>query len=143
MSVVRSSLVADVDFFPAARTVATIFFPGDVDFFLPLVVARSPGGKRRILTFPSDALLSLRKVNLSLDVSLGDCLGVVPVRRREDADWNRYSGVKVQVDECSVRELFSNAFRRAERKTRRGLLLLVKEGEGRERGTTLLNSSFN
>jgi len=65
-------------------------------------------------------------------MGLSSCFnGVAPVRRREDAEGDRDSGVKVQVDDLSGREHFSNAFRLAERKTRRGLLLLVEEGKGK------------
>jgi hypothetical protein len=108
--------------------VVTILFAGDVNFFLAeLVVTRRKSGRERGVFFlPSDALLSLWEVDLSFDVSLGGCFGgVAPVRRREDAERDRNSGVKVQVDDFSMQEAdFSNAFRRAERKTRRGLLLL-------------------
>jgi hypothetical protein len=71
-----------------------------------------------------------------------DC--VAPIRRREDAEGNRDSGVKVQVDDLSGREHFSNAFRLAERKTRRDLLLLdeVKRGKGRERINTPLSCLY-
>jgi hypothetical protein len=80
------------------------------------------------LTVPSDALLALWKVELTLDVSLCGFDGAAPVRRREKAEGDRDAGVEVQIDFCSVQgELFSNAFRRAERKTRRGLLLLWGE----------------
>jgi hypothetical protein len=75
-------------------------------------------------------------------VSLGGCFGgVAPVRRREDAERDRNSGVKVQIDDFSGQEIvFSNAFRGFERKTRRGLLLLwgVKEGELKRACETLL-----
>lgn len=69
---------------------------------------------------------------------------VAPIRRREDAEGNRDSGVKVQVDDLSGRERFSNAFRLTERKTRRDLLLLseVKRGKGRERINTPLSLSL-
>jgi hypothetical protein len=106
----RSSFFSRVDLFPVARTVVTVFFTGYTDLFLFVLLAsrRKVGGERRVVTFPSDALLSLRKVDLSLDVSLGGCFcGVAPVRRREDAEGNRDSGVKVQVDDLSVRELSS------------------------------------
>jgi hypothetical protein len=140
-------LVTDVDVFLAARTVL-ILWASNADLlsakgFLPrwkVYVVRG-------LIFPSDALLG--EVDLSLDVSLGCgcCFGVAPVRRREEAEGDRDSGVKVQIDDLSVREnLFSNAFRRNERKTRRGLLLLwVKEGEEESVWITSLNSclSFN
>lgn len=78
----------------------TILFTGDMNLFL-LVLARTRrkvGGDRGVLTFPSDALLSVGKIDLSLDVSLGDLfLCVAPVRRREDAEGNGNAGVKVQV----------------------------------------------
>lgn len=47
------------------------------------------------------------------------------IRRGKDAERNRNTSVKVQIEKLSRRDLFSNAFRRAERKTRRGLLLLL------------------
>lgn len=91
---------------------------------------RELGGEGRLLlvllSFPSDALLFVWKLDFTLDMGLLSGLnGVAPVRRREDAEGDRDAGVKVQVDDLEVREiLFSNAFRRDERKTRRGLLLL-------------------
>lgn len=43
-------------------------------------------------------MVCLREVDLALDVSLdGGLGGVVPVRRGEDAERNRNSGVKVQI----------------------------------------------
>ena len=115
-----------------------MIFLADVNFFLNPLLSLflsgrklSGGGERRVLlTFPSDALVSLGKFDLTLDVSLGESGGllggVASIRRREDTEGNRNAGVKVQVDDYQVREkLFSNAFRLAERKTRRGLLLLV------------------
>lgn len=129
---IGSSFFADVDVFSAARTVVTILFTSDVNFFLLVVLAAGTGTRRKagfeggMFPFPSDALLSLWKVDLTLDVSLGGGLyGVASIRRRKDAEGNRNSGVKVQVADLNLREnVFSNAFRRAERKTRRGLLLL-------------------
>lgn len=121
-------------------------FTTDMNYFLSLESLvwwrRKVGGERRVLTFPSDARWALRKLDLTLDVSLGGGLRIVaPVRRWENAERDRDASVKVQIDDLSGRELFSNAFRRAERKTRRGLLLLVKEGEGRERSVgSLLDS---
>lgn len=65
--------------------------------------------KGRVLVFPSNALLTLRVVELFLDTSLGDSLlillGVAPVRRREDAEGDRDSGVKVQIDELIVQRV--------------------------------------
>jgi len=60
VSVVGSSILTDVDIFSAARTVVTILFASYVNFFLTelLVARRKIGLERRVLTFPSDALLS-------------------------------------------------------------------------------------
>lgn len=103
-------------------------FTTDVDLFLVLLTRREVGGERRV-SFPSDALLTLRKVDFTLDVSLGGCLGIVaPVRRWEDAEGDRDAGVKVQVDDLSGRELFSNAFRRARKEDKKGTLASGKEG---------------
>ena len=110
-----------------ARTAVTIFFTSDADLLLSvaLILRRKVDGVRRLITFPSGALLLVRKLDLSFYEGFGSSFsGVAPVRRREDAKGDRDSGFKVQVDYLSVRELFSNAFRRAERKTRRDLLLL-------------------
>lgn len=52
-----SSFLADVDIFPAARTVVMFLFTSDVDLFLELLVAGREIGGERGLTFPSDALL--------------------------------------------------------------------------------------
>jgi hypothetical protein len=133
----------DVDVLSAARTVVTLLFTGDMDYLFALEsllrwcrrtlkVGREL--LRSVLTVPSDARWALGELEFTLDVSLGGrLLLVAPVRRWENAEGDRNAGVKVQIDDLSGRELFSNAFRRAERKTRRGLLLLLKEGEGRER----------
>lgn len=56
----RSSLVADVDVFSAARTVVTLLFAGDVDYLFALesvVLGRREvdRGLRSVLTVPSDA----------------------------------------------------------------------------------------
>jgi hypothetical protein len=78
------TLLVHADFLSAARTV-----------FLVEV-----GFEGRVAIFPSDALLGS---DLCLNPGVGCLLDVVAVRRREDAqrDWN--SGVKVQVDECEGR----------------------------------------
>jgi len=130
----RSAFLTDIDVFSAGWTsgLVSIFFTGNVYLFLAEFFAgawREVGGEGRllILSFPSDALLLVWEVDLTLDVSrLGGLFnGVVPVRRREDAEGDRDAGVKVQVDDLQVLENdFSNAFRLTERKTRRGLLLL-------------------
>jgi len=52
-----SSFLADVNIFPAARTVVMFLFTSDVDLFLELLVAGREIGGERGLTFPSDALL--------------------------------------------------------------------------------------
>jgi hypothetical protein len=95
----------------------TVFLAGDVDLLFDLLVFLS-GGQRETgrvgidLVLPSDAMVC-REFDFTLDVSLGGCLcGVAPVRRRKEAEGDRDSGVKVQVDDSSVREAhFSNAFR--------------------------------
>jgi hypothetical protein len=97
----------------AARTVSDLLLG---------VVLLSGVGDEGVVIVPSGAVL--REFDLTLDVSSGGFDGVVPVRRREDAEGDRDSGVKVQIECLSEREHFSNAFRRAERKTRRDLLLL-------------------
>ena len=88
----------DVVFF-AARTAFTVLF---VDFYLFLVVSSTAswkrGGDRRVLgfvTFPSDALVGLF---LYSDAS-SFFSSVASVRRREDTERDRDSGVKVQIDE--------------------------------------------
>jgi hypothetical protein len=110
-----------------ARTAVTIFFTSDADLLLDVgaVFGRLVDGERRVSTFPSGALAAY--CDLLLDAGFGGSFDVVAVRRREDADGNRNSGVKVQVDDSSRRELFSNAFRVSERKTRRDLLLLERK----------------
>ena len=87
--------------FFAARTAFTVLL---VDFDLFLVVcstifaAWKRGRERRVLgfvTFPSDAL-----VGLSFDSDASSVFSsVAPVRRREDTERDRDSGVKVQIDE--------------------------------------------
>lgn len=133
-----SAFLLKIDFLAAAWSwcvdVISVLFAGDVNFFLSILLVAFAGawrelggeGRRLLLSFPSDALLFVWELDFTLDMSLLSGLnGVAPVRRREDAEGDRDAGVKVQVDDLEVREiLFSNAFRRDERKTRRGLLLL-------------------
>lgn len=88
--------------FFTARTAFSILF---VDFNLFLIVsstilaAGKRGRERRVLgfvTFPSDA-----PVGLSFYSDASSFFdSVAPVRRREDTERNRDSGVKVQIDEC-------------------------------------------
>lgn len=67
-------------------------------------------------------------------MSLGSCyFFVAPVRRREDAEGDRYAGVKVQVDDCSG-EISSRMPFDAPKGRQEGVsCFLVKKGEGRER----------
>lgn len=87
----------------AARTAFTSLFT-DSDLFLVVssttILAAwkrcGEGGVLGFVTFPSDALVSL-----SFYSDLGSCFfssRAVPVRRRKDAERNRDSGVKVQID---------------------------------------------
>jgi len=142
---------------------AVVFFPVDADLFFyemllafrgrrEKVLGMGMGGIRRLnlffLTFPSDALVSVVwKANNPLDVSLGGCSfgsGVASIRRREDAEGDRYSCVKVQVDDVSMREHFSNTFQRAERISQEGSLLLdlKKEEERKRYECAFLDSTF-
>jgi len=91
-----------------ARTAVTIFFARELNLFLYVLLIptrRKAGSERRVVTFPSGALVGLGKTGLSLNVGFGGAAsGVASVRRREDAEGNRYFGVKVQVDDSSRRE---------------------------------------
>jgi len=109
VSVIGYAFFSKVDILSAARTVVTILFTSYVDFFLAKVVAgrRKVGFERRILTFPSDALRSLWQLDLTLDVCSSYSFGVVPVRRREKADGDRDTGVKVQIDDLGCRRTSS------------------------------------
>ena len=86
--------------FFAARTAFTVIF---VNFDLLLVVPGTFSAwkrcrERRVLgfvTFPSDALVGLSPYS---DAS-SFFSSVAPVRRREDTERDRDSGVKVQIDE--------------------------------------------
>lgn len=87
--------------FSAARTAFTVLFV-DSDLFLvvssTIFAAWKSGRKRRVLgfvTFPSDALVGL---SVYPDAS-SFFSSVAPVRRREDTERDRNSGVKVQIDE--------------------------------------------
>ena len=87
--------------FFAARTAFTVLFV-DFDLFLVVsgtILARWKRGREgRVLgfvTFPSDALVGL---SLYSDAS-SFFSSVVPVRRGEDTERDRDSGVKVQIDE--------------------------------------------
>jgi hypothetical protein len=107
-----------------------IFFTGILHLLLGVSLL-----SRRVIPFFSETLLIAWQMDFSLYVSFGSGRGgVVPVRRGEEADRNRNSGVKVQVDDSSMQleKHFSNAFRRAERKTRRGLLLLLEKERGKK-----------
>lgn len=114
------------------------------DLFFELLVAGRKAdlllGERRVLgLFPSDARVCW-ELDLTLDVSRlgGGCsYFVVPVRRGEDAKGDRDAGVKVQVDDLSGENSSRMPFDVRERKTRRGLLLLGKEGRRERVGRSL------
>jgi hypothetical protein len=63
-----SALLADVDILSAARTVVTILLTSYMNFFLAKLVVSGRETGRDGVTFPSDALLSLWKVDLTLDM---------------------------------------------------------------------------
>jgi hypothetical protein len=136
------AFLSQVNILSAARTVVTILFTSDVDLFLLVLLAgtrRKVGGDRRVLTFPSDALLSVGKIDLALDVSLFDGFlsGAVLVGRREDAEGNGNAGVKVQVADLEVRENVFSPLRRQE-----GISCFLVERRRGKRAclTTLLDS---
>lgn len=107
----------------------TVLFTGDVDIFLLVGISsrRKIGGIGRVLVFPSEALLA--EVYFSLDAGLGGGLssGVVLVGRRKDAEGDRDTGVKVQVDRfLPVREiLFSNILSTRRKEDKKGSLASV------------------
>lgn len=108
----------------AARTAFTILFT-ETNLFrvgssTTILVAWKRCGYGGFVTFPSDALASL-----SFYSNLGSCFfsssSVVPVRRRKDAERDRDSGVKVQIDGeggAWSRMPFEPLRERIERKTR-------------------------
>ena len=91
--------------FSSARTAGTVLLV-NLDFFF-LVASTFPavwkrGGEGRIsrfVIFPSDARSSSWKVGLSFYSDASSlCGSVAPVRRREDTERDRDSGVKGQID---------------------------------------------
>ena len=62
---------------------------------------------------------------------LGCCCFVAPVRRRKDAERNRYAGVKVQIDDLSVQRNLLECLSRDRKEDKKGSLASfgVKEGE--------------
>jgi hypothetical protein len=94
--------------------VVAVLLNVDVDLFLCallLLLRRKAGCERRLVTVPSGgALLRSWKLDLTLDVSffdLGRCGGDVSIRRREDAEGDRNTGVKVQIAGSLAREITS------------------------------------
>lgn len=95
----------DVNILLTARSAVEVFF-ADGNLFLfvpsPFLAVRKSGGEGRVaslVTFPSDARSPRRKVGFSFYSVLSSLFGsVAPVRRREDTEGDRDSGVKVQID---------------------------------------------
>lgn len=91
--------------FLAAGAAGTVLFVNLDVFFLvagTILAAWKRGGEGRVtrfVIFPSDARSSSgRKVGLSCYSDTSSlCCSVAPVRRREDTEGNRDSGVKVQI----------------------------------------------
>lgn len=122
--------------FSAARTAFTVLFV-DSDLFLvvssTILAAWKSGRNRRVLgfvTFPSDALVGL---SIYPDAS-SFFSSVAPVRRREDTERDRNSGVKVQIDESEgvFSRMPSEPLKVTNRKEDKKRLLLQGRGE-RER----------
>lgn len=117
-----------------ARTVPVfLVLASDVNSPLTKLAVLRSGGVG--LTFPSDPLLALWWIDLSLDPSVGAFAGAAPVRRREEADGDRDSSVEVQIDFCSVQENSSRMPFDVPKGRQEGVSCFfgVKEGEGRER----------
>lgn len=94
-------LLVNSHVFFAARTAFTVLLV-DSDLFLVVmstILSAWKGGREggvlRFVTFPSDALVGL---SFYPDAS-SFFSSVAPVRRREDTERDRDSGVKVQIDE--------------------------------------------
>lgn len=98
-------LFVDVNFLSTARSAVEVFF-ADGDLFLfvlgTFLAIGKGGGEGRVaslVTFPSDARSPRRKVGFSFYSNLSSLFdSVAPVRRREDTEGDRDSGVKVQID---------------------------------------------
>ena len=92
------------DVFFATWTVGTIFVV-DFDLFLvdassipPVRQRCSEGRVSRSVTFPSDVRRRWGEAGFSFYSNTGGLGGIfVPVRRWEDAEWDRDSGVKIQI----------------------------------------------
>lgn len=102
---VTAFFFVDVDFLLTARSAVELFFAdGDLFLFVLgtfLAVGKSgrEGRVASLVTFPSDARSPRRKVGFSFYSSLSSLFdSVAPVRRREDTEGDRDSGVKVQID---------------------------------------------
>jgi hypothetical protein len=134
------AFLTDINVFSVDWTAGliSVFLTSDVNLFLAEFFAgawREVGGEGRLLivSFPSDALLFVWEIDFTLDVSrLGGLFnGVVPVRRREDAEGDRDAGVKVQVDDLEVlREQLLECLSTDRKEDKKGSLASwVKEGE--------------
>jgi hypothetical protein len=122
-----------VDVFSSARTVVTILLTSYMNFFLAKLLVSGRETGRDGVTFPSDALLSVWKADLSLEVCrFGGDFCVAPVRRREDAEGNRNSGVKVQIDDLSVQRTLLECLSKDRKEDKKGSLASL--GERRKGG---------
>jgi hypothetical protein len=100
---VHFKAVSFFDFFATTGTTTAFFV--DIGFFLLEAWAvfagwkvEGEGGLLGFVTFPSDARSSRRKIGFSFYSDLSRFGGsVAPVRRREDTEGDRDSGVKVQL----------------------------------------------
>jgi hypothetical protein len=107
-----------------------LVFTDDADFLLDTLFNRGRRGKKRLRRWggddrPDDGefLSGGRDLDLHLLVHVGLGSGRrLPVCRREDAEWDRDTGFKVQVGDFRAREaVFSSTFRCIERRIRRSL----------------------
>lgn len=107
-----------------------LVFVDDADFLLDTLFNRGRRGKKRLRRWGFDDRLDDGEflsggrdldLHLLVHVSLGSGRRL-PVCRREDAEWDRDAGFKVQVGDCWAQEaVFSSTFRCIERRTRRSL----------------------
>ena len=114
----------DIDILSAARTVVTILLTSYMNVFLTKLLVSWREIGRDGVTFPSDALLSLWEVDLTLNMCCFGFVdsGVAPVRRREDAEGNGDSGVKVQIADLSVQRTLLECLSKERKEDKKGSL---------------------
>jgi hypothetical protein len=100
---ISTPLLVNSDVFLAARMAVTVFVVDSDLFFLvdgTILTVRGRGGEgvSRFGIFPSDARSSWKSGFSFYSDPSSLCGSVAPIRRREDTERDRDSGVKVQID---------------------------------------------